>query len=241
MATTAETMGLLAKAVKRNTPAQMTLEQQTILLYGREKIGKSTIASHFSNPLFLELEPGLKNIQCDKLEITQWEKMTKAIDLLERDSGGYDIRVVDTVSRMWDQCRDYILRTNGWDHEQEGGYGRGYDAIRDEFRRAFDRLCALGGLLLVAHDITEEITKPHKVVSYTHARLDKRCRAIVEPAVEMILFADTETEKGVTKRVLRTKRTEYHEAGDRSGRLPETIDLSYDALQRAYSNETKGE
>jgi hypothetical protein len=89
-------------------------------------------------------------------------------------------------------------------------------------------------VILIAHDVTEEVTKPTKVVSYTHARLDKRCRAIIEPAVEMILFADTETDKGVTRRVLRTKRTEYHEAGDRSGRLDDTLGLGYEQLKGSY-------
>jgi hypothetical protein len=231
-------MGKLAAAIKRNVPAITALEQQTILLYGREKIGKSSLAAAFSRPLFFDFEGGLRNIECDYLPIPKWSHFVRAVELCEQENNSHDIRVVDTVSRAWEQCRDHVLHVNGWAHEQEGGYGRGYDAIRDEFRRVFDRLLRLPqGCIFIAHDITEEITKPAKVVQYTHARLDKRCRAIVEPAVEMILFADTETDQGVTRRVLRTKRTEYHEAGDRSGRLPETIDLSYDALRSAYSTQ----
>ena len=225
----------LAAAIKKNEPENLALEDQTILLYGREKIGKSTLAASFDKPIFLEFEAGLRNISCDKISCPTWKHATGAVDLLRREDHGYLVVVVDTVGRAWDRCRADVLAKNGWSHEQEGGYGRGYDAIRDEFRNWFDALVNLGlGVVLIAHDQSEEITKPTKVVSYTSAKLDKRCRSIIVPEVEMVLFADTETTKDGTTRVLRTKRTEYFEAGDRSGRLPESIPLSIEALREGY-------
>lgn len=228
-------MGLIAKAVKRNTPTEHKLEDQTILLYGREKIGKTTLASMFKNVLFLATEKGYKNIECDRIDILSWKHYEGALDILESEDHGYDCFAVDTVSKLWRYGRNHILNVNDWHHEQDAGYGKGYDAIKDNFSTGFDRLLALGkGVILIAHDTTEELTKPSKIVHYTKPRLDKRCLEIVEPEVEMILFADTETADGETKRVLRTKRTEYYSAGDRSGRLPEVIDLSYDALVKGY-------
>ncbi len=229
-------MGLIAKAVKRNTPTDMRLEDQTILLYGREKIGKTTLASKFQNILFLATEKGYKNIECDRIDITSWLHYDKALDILETEQHDYDCFAIDTLSKLWKYGRNHAMKVNSWTHEQDAGYGRGYDAVKDQFAIGFDRLLSLGkGVILIAHDTTEELTKPSKIVHYTKPRLDKRCLEIVEPEVEMILFADTETSDGETRRVLRTKRTEYHSAGDRSGRLPDVIDLSYEALSTGYN------
>ena len=228
-------VSVLARAVQRNTPGQMKIEDQTILLYGREKIGKSTAASMIGKPVFLDLEGGLRNIECDRIPIKDWSVFKKAINVLEQDIGDFTTTVVDTGSKMWEFCRRDVLAANNWGHEQDAKFGRAYDAIKDEFAATFERLMNLPtGLIVIAHDQTEEISKPTKIVSYTSARLDKRCRAVIEPAVEMILFADTETTSEGTKRVLRTKRTEFHEAGDRSGRLPETLELDARKLIEAY-------
>jgi len=56
---------------------------------------------------------------------------------------------------------------------------------------------------------------------------------------DLILFCDLETIAGpdgqpTMRRVMRTKPSPYWEAGDRTGRLPATIDLDYDAFVAAF-------
>ena len=58
--------------------------------------------------------------------------------------------------------------------------------------------------------------------------------------VDMVLFCDLEVtagegEKTEIRRVIRTKPSLYYEAGDRTGRLPETLDLDYQKFLDAYS------
>jgi len=57
--------------------------------------------------------------------------------------------------------------------------------------------------------------------------------------VDIIAYGDFEVETDgdgnkTFRRVLRTKPTLYYEAGDRTGRLPEVIDLNYDSFLHAY-------
>ena len=56
---------------------------------------------------------------------------------------------------------------------------------------------------------------------------------------DMVLFCDLEPTTGEDgsqnlRRVIRTKPSLYHEAGDRTGRLPETIDLDFAKFYEAY-------
>jgi hypothetical protein len=56
----------------------------------------------------------------------------------------------------------------------------------------------------------------------------------------MVLFCDLdvtegEGEKQEIRRVIRTKPSLYYEAGDRTGRLPETLDLDFRSFLDAYS------
>jgi len=56
-----------------------------------------------------------------------------------------------------------------------------------------------------------------------------------------VLFCDVEptrTEDGKIsyKRVMRCKPSAEYEAGDRTGRLPETLPLDYEAFRKAFEN-----
>jgi hypothetical protein len=58
--------------------------------------------------------------------------------------------------------------------------------------------------------------------------------------VDMVLFCDLEVTTGEdgaqsVHRVIRTKPSLYYEAGDRTGRLPETIDLDFRKFLDAFN------
>ena len=59
----------------------------------------------------------------------------------------------------------------------------------------------------------------------------------------MVLFCDLEAvtgEKGEQsmRRVIRTKPSLYYEAGDRTGRLPETLELDFGKFRESYNAAT---
>jgi SpoVK/Ycf46/Vps4 family AAA+-type ATPase len=55
------------------TPPKKKMEEQTILIYGPPKIGKSTLASQFDNPLFLATEAGLNALEVFQVPIPTWD------------------------------------------------------------------------------------------------------------------------------------------------------------------------
>ena len=66
--------------------------------------------------------------------------------------------------------------------------------------------------------------------------LPPSARNIVEGMSDLLLFADVD---GDGSRVLRTKPSQRWIAGDRSGKLPETLPLSYDSLSSTFSGKAK--
>jgi hypothetical protein len=73
--------------------------------------------------------------------------------------------------------------------------------------------------------------------------LPDKARKIVLGMADMVLFCDLEAvsgEKGEQsmRRVIRTKPSLYYEAGDRTGRLPETLELDFGKFKECYNAAT---
>ena len=69
--------------------------------------------------------------------------------------------------------------------------------------------------------------------------LREKPRKVILGMADMVLLCDIETAPGpdgqpTMRRVMRTKPSPYWEAGDRTGRLPETISLDYDEFVAAF-------
>lgn len=223
--------------VRKNDPATLPLEHQKILLYGEPKIGKSTLTSQFNNPLFIEVESGLRNIKCDKIKCPSWAHF-KAIsqEVAANGAEGYNTIVIDTVPRLWELCRTHVQKKLGIEHESDLGYGKGWSTVTDEFKPYFYALTGIDnvGFVGIAHSYQEEITTPSKTYMKYKVDVPNGCRKIVLPEMEIIMFARKVTDAGETRRVLTCESSEYWEAGDRTGRLLGDIDMSYEALSKAY-------
>ena len=73
--------------------------------------------------------------------------------------------------------------------------------------------------------------------------LPDKARKIVLGMVDMVLYCDLDVSAGaegepVIRRVIRTKPSLYYEAGDRTGRLPETIEFDYRKFLEAFQAAT---
>ena len=224
------------------TPAITDIAAQTILLYGLRKIGKTTLCSQTDNPIFLATEPGLNSLEAFQIPIPDWETMLAACAELSAGNHKFKTVVIDTIDNAYKLCSEYICKKHGMVHESDQGFGKGFALTNNEFRRVITKLGLLPyGLFLVSHAQTREITpragnKYDKIIP----TLPEKAAQIILGMADMILYCDiemipaTEDTPAIARRVIRTKPTVYYEAGDRTGRLPDTIDLSYSAFLAAY-------
>ena len=223
------------------TPPKSELSDLTLLLYGKSKYGKTGWASEADNALFLATEPGLNHLEVFQVPISSWEDLLAACKEIAEGNHSFRTIVIDTIDNAFLMCTEYICRRHKVDHVSDLTYGKGYALVSGEFQRVLNKLAMLPyGLFLISHSQEREVeTRTGKVTRIVPTLPDK-ARKIVLGLVDVILYGDTETTAGpdgkpVTRRVLRTKPSASYEAGDRTGRLPETIDFDYRVFANAFA------
>ncbi len=223
------------------TKPTLDLSSKTILVYGPPKIGKSTFASRFPGALFIECEPGLNELEVFKVPAYSWADFLAACKLVAEGKHSFKTIVVDTIDNAFKLCSEHICAKHEIEYEGDLEHGKGWAFVKNEWHRVLTRLASLPyGLVLISHAVDKQIKTRTEEYSKTQPSLPDRARNVVLGLVDIILYCDIVTgkdDKGnvVTRRVVRTKPNPAYEAGDRTGRLPETITLDFDAFCKAFA------
>lgn len=223
------------------TPPKASLSDLSVLVYGPTKIGKTTMCSQAEGALFLATEPGLNALEAYQVPITCWEDFLAACAEVAGGNHQFKTVIVDTVDLAYKMCADYICRKFKVEHESDLSYGKGFALTSGEFQRVITKLAHLPyGLYVVSHSHEIEIETRTGKYNKTVPTLPEKARKIVLGLVDMVLYCDIETASGsdgkmAARRVMRTKPSLYYEAGDRTGRLPEVIDLDYAKFAEAFN------
>lgn len=135
---------------KKSTPID-DLREYVILVYGKPGTGKTTLAAQFESPLFLMCEPGAKSLSIYKKDISSWKKLVRTIDELETETHEFKTAVIDTFPAAFEMCQKAVCKANGWEHPQDGPYGKGWSAVYNEFSFQMTRLLSMTGVVFVAH------------------------------------------------------------------------------------------
>ena len=228
----------------QKTPPKPNLNDLTVLVYGPSKIGKSTWCSQAEGALFLATEAGLNNLDVYQVPIGSWDDLLAACKEIAEGKHAFKTVIIDTVDNAYRMCAEHVCQKFKIEHESDLGYGKGYALINNEFYRVLNKLALLPyGLFLISHSQDREIeTRTGKLTRIVPTLPDK-ARKIVLGMVDIILFCDLEPTTGADgkpahRRVVRSKPNTNYEAGDRTGRLPEVIDLDFAKFVAAFAQGT---
>jgi len=225
----------------QKTPPKPNLNDLTVLVYGPSKIGKSTWCSEAEGALFLATEAGLNNLDVFQAPIATWEDLLTAGKEIAEGKHPYKTVIIDTVDNAYRMCAEHVCQKFKIEHESDLGYGKGYALINNEFYRVLNKLALLPyGLFLISHSQEREIETRTGKLTRVVPTLPDKARKIVLGMVDVILFCDLEPATGADgkpahRRVIRTKPNTHYEAGDRTGRLPEMIDLDFKKFVDAFA------
>lgn len=223
------------------TPPKDTLSDHTILLYGPSKIGKTSLCAQAEGALFLATEAGLNNLDVFQVPIGSWDEFLNACKEVAEGKHNFKTIIIDTIDNAYRMCAEHICQKFKIEHESDLGYGKGYALVNNEFYRVLNKLALLPyGLYLISHSQERELETRTGKLTRIVPTLPEKARKIVIGMVDVILFCDLEIVTGadgkpVQKRVLRTKPNVNYEAGDRTGRLPEVIDLDFSKFIEAFT------
>jgi phage nucleotide-binding protein len=133
------------------------LSDYLVMIYGKPGVGKTTLAAQFENPLFCMFEPGAKSLSLYKKDIISWKSFVAVIDDLYTTKHNFKTIVLDTYPNAFEMCQQAVCKLNGWDHPQDGPFGKGWSAVYNEFSFQMTRLMSRHGVVLVAHAADKEI------------------------------------------------------------------------------------
>jgi hypothetical protein len=226
-----------------------------ILIYGEEKVGKSTFAMGAPRTAYLSLDEGTSSLPIAGRLPTPANVAELRELLAELEAGpaahGFETLVIDPVN--W--AEDLILREllaeqpgktmNMWG----GGYGAGPKEARRRWRellKAIERVWSAGlGIVLVAHRMVVEFKDPEGAdyKRFVPAIRDDDMRGAVKQWVDGILHAQIDAygrlgedgkvkASGTGERILRTEWMPSADGGNR-WELPSELPLSWVAFDQA--------
>lgn len=230
---------------KEKTNKAKRFEDEITLIYGDPKIGKSTFCSGFENALFLDSETGLSNLSVYRVGIDGWETFIETYkelrDLVKAGKCPYKPLVFDTIDNIYQFCADYVCKKNGLKHPSDLDYGKGWNMVRTEFNTAMQAYKSLDlGVIYVSHaDGTEVKTRTGSYTRYD-VSMSGQANKVIVPSCDIIMYAHSVQDKdGVERRVLETKPSAYWNAGDKTGKLPETLPLNAAEFIKAFNEAIK--
>lgn len=221
------------------------------VIYGPEGIGKSTFASQFPSPIYIDTEGSTNNLDVDRLQPpTSWELLMQELKWLKNNHGSYQTVVVDTADWAEKLCVKSICEKAGKSGIEDFGYGKGYTYVAEEFHRF---LQALGDIVnaglnvvLVAHATMRKFERPDEMGAYDRweLKLTRQTSPMIKEWADMVLFANYEihtikTESGKAKaqggkRVMYTVHNPCFDAKNRFN-LPEKLDFDFTGIAGIFA------
>lgn len=182
----------------------MTLSLETkvhkpprILLYGPQKIGKSTFGSMAEAPVFIQTEDGLDGIDVPRFPLaSSFQQVMGYITELATARHDRKTLVVDSVDWLEPLIWKQVAEENGKPNIEAIGYGKGYTMALDLWREYISALNylrdAIGMTIVqIAHAEIKRFDSPD-TDSYDryHIKLHKGASSLLAEHSEIILFAN---------------------------------------------------
>ena len=217
------------------------LKGKYILVYGKPKVGKTTLASKFPKNLLVAFEKGYNAIDGIKaVDIHKWAEFRLVLRQLEKPEARemYDTITIDTTTIAYEMCEQFICAQHGVQSISDIPWGQGWGLAKKEFEACLRKITMLGyGLVLIAHvDKRIEKNSDDSEIEILAPSMPKRCYEIVNQIVDIMGYISTEwDDQGNSTRWLYTRSTPTVMAGTRFKYLAPKIKLGYDELVEAIN------
>ena len=220
------------------------------VIYGTEGVGKSTLASHFPEPLFLDVEGGTSQLDVNRIPAPKnYEELLSIVKEVSETPSICRTLIIDTADAAETLCIKHILQKYNQKSIESFGYGKGYTYIAEEWNRLMTvcDACIDAGInvVLIAHARQRKVELPDQVGAYDHweLKVSKQVAPLLKEWADLLLFLNYKTFVVTTdnnskkaqggKRVMYTSHNPVWDAKNRYG-LPEELDLSFNGIAHIF-------
>ena len=221
------------------------------VIYGPEGIGKTSLASQFPYPLFIDTEGGtssinLRRIKCQK----SWDELLSIVKEIHDNPHLCKTVVIDTADWAEILCENAVCEKYRKSNIEDFGFGKGYVYLVDEYSKLLaqlDRLLEVGiNVVITAHAKPRKFELPEEAGAYDRyeMKLTKQVAPLLKEWCDALLFCNYKiyvvaTESGSKKaqggkRVMYTSHNPTYDAKNRFN-LPDECELSFSALAHLFS------
>lgn len=233
-----------------NITSGPTATAQKVVLYGVEGIGKSTFASQFPNPVFIDTEGSTSNMNVQRLDNpNSWQMLLDEVNYVKQ-SRICSTLIIDSADWAERICKEHLAVLGKWT-DSNNDYGAKYVALEKEFGLLINKLSDLVELginvVLTAHAKLKKKEEPDQMGAFDRYQLkmEDKTGAIVKEWADMVLFANYEMtvltdEKTKSKKATGGHRVMYAthypgwDAKNRHG-LPDKLPFEFGTIAHIFN------
>ena len=226
-----------------------------IVVYGPEGIGKSTFASKFPDPLFIDTEGGTSNLDVRRIKCSKsWDELLLIVKEIIKNPTICKTLVLDTADWSETMCINAVTEKYRKNNIEDFGYGKGYTYLLDEYTRLlslFDELIEVGiNVVITAHAKPRKFELPEEQGAFDRyeMKLTRQVAPVIKEWCDALFFVnykiyvvttENKTKKAQGgKRVLYTTHNPTYDAKNRFD-LPEELELKFEAIAHLFEGQEK--
>ena len=191
-----------------------------VVIHGVDGVGKSTFGADAPSPIFLGAEDGTAQLDVARFPAPQsWDDMLDAVRELATEPHEFKTLVVDSLDWAEPLVWRHLCEASGKTSIEDvgGGFGKGYTAAVDEWRRflaAMEPLRSLGmNVVLIAHSTIKSFKNPEgDDYERYQLKLHEKSASTLREWADDVLFA---THEVVVAKNEKTKRVRGVDTGAR--------------------------
>ena len=225
------------------------------VIYGPEGIGKTTLASRWPDPVFIDTENGTCHMDVKRLPAPRsWRELLDEVRWAADHPEEMGTLVLDTADWAETMCLACVCERKKVKGIEEIPYGKGYVYAADEFLEllnAMDLVISKGiHVVVTAHAAMRKFEQPDEAGAYDRfeLKLSKKDAPLLKEWTDMLLFCNYKTfvstdDSGKTRargavRTIYTTHAASWDAKNRIG-LPESMPMAFEgALEKAVTGAT---